>query len=179
MKANIKYKSVLADFKNIEERNYAFNNLDPQSQRLEIAWDALQLVLSGTIEGAIGDYWSSDLRKVVRRCETSKELQNALISKLPNCEVCARGGIMLSTIRLGNEIEPDQDHISAGTDRIVKGFSFEDMSLMEQAYEGWNHTYRDESPYPSRTTEQLANILCNVLVNGNFDINDTTNYLSI
>ena len=77
--ANIEYKSVLSEFKTIKERNYAFNHLDEQSQRLEIAWDALQLVLNKQLAASAGYYWSVKLQQIKGG---SKKLQSVLNSTI-------------------------------------------------------------------------------------------------
>lgn len=176
MKANIKYKSVLQDIKNIEERNEAFHALDNQGKRLEIAWDMLQLVLNETISSSYGTYWSADLLDNTSKIKTSKELQKFLLktNKIKNCTVCARGGIMLSTIRLGNKISRSDDFLYNGSSHNIQGFTMKKMKEMEYEYEenGYNH------PYCYNTDRKLANICCNILVNGNFNIKDKTDYLS-
>ena len=176
MKANITYKSVLTEFTNIKERNVAFNNLDEQSQRLEIAWDALQLVLNKKVSAADGAYWGYNLTTNTVNLN-AKDTQNYLLNKLNrnNCSVCQRGLMMVSQIRLGNELCHDNDsRIISGSETNIKGFSLDDFEAMEQEYEG----YVFEHPYDVRTEEKLANICCNVLVNGNFNTKDTTDYLT-
>jgi len=171
--ANITYKSILARFKNIDKRNVAFNNLDPQSKRLEIAWDALQMVLLGLIQPSDGCYWSDALLEI---SGDSKTLQRKLIEGLPKplaCEVCQRGAIMLSQIRLGNSIGSNDDDRDCGAGYNVKGFNYPNLVEMENEYE---HSQYDH-PYEYNTREKMANILCNILVNGEFNTEDRTDYL--
>lgn len=174
-KPNIKFKSVLDGIKGIQKRNEYFDWLDDQGKRLETAWDSLKLVSRNVIHPSDGHYWDSILRTAVDGCEGSKQLQSALNNDkaIGGCSVCARGVIMLSIIRLGNSIAPSSDNISKGDESILKGFSLDSMKRMEREYE--NSYY--EHPYSTNTREKLMNILCNVLVNGDFNINDKTDYL--
>lgn len=173
---NITFESVLAKIPNIEERNQVFNKMNMQSKRLEIAWDCLQLIISGKIVGSLGWYWDDDLFNIRRSCTNAKQFQHRLLNiNEPKCEVCARGGMMLSQIRLGNLLHPNTKYIPQGDEAIIKGFTIQDFRNMEGEYERnkYNH------PYENNTTEKLANICCNILVNGNFRARDKTNYLII
>lgn len=175
-KPNIDYVSVLDGIKSISARNEAFDKLDDQSKRLEIAWDALKLTKRGIITASNGCYWGIKLGDVQFESSTSKDFQRRLnkTSNFKGCSVCARGAIMLSLIRLGNNIKPDIDYgVDNGSEQTVRGFSMQSMKNMENEYElsTYNH------PYRINTDEKLMNILCNVLVNGDFNTKDTTDYL--
>lgn len=170
---NITFNSVLQPIKNIEERNKAFDELTDEGKRQEIAWDALQLVINEKVGAALRVYWSSALSCIT--AENSKAFQQILINELPtDCYVCQRGLVMLSTIRLGDSILPNDDYREHGSSENLKGFSLFDMLIMEAEYEysEFNH------PYPNNSSEKLANICCNILVNGNFNPNDKTDYLT-
>lgn len=175
MKPNIDYVSVLDHIKSIPERNKAFDALDNQSKRLEIAWDALKLVNKKVVVASNCFYWDFELIDIANDCNNSKQLQKILNkpSNFKNCAVCARGSIMLSLIRLGNSIDPYDPHRDSGNKRNLKGFSMKSMVNMESEYERseFNH------PYKNNTDEKLMNILCNILVNGDFNIKDKTDYL--
>lgn len=175
MEININYRSVLDKYKTIRERNDAFNALDPQSQRLEIAWDALKLVVAGSIQASNGCYWSTSLQSVEG---SSKELQKVFNTKKffkqASCEVCQRGAVMLSQIRLGNSISSEDEDRDMGTDDNTKGFGLASLYNMEAEYErsAFNH------PYHMNSQEKLANIFCNVLINGDFKKSDRKNYIT-
>lgn len=175
MKPNIDYVSVLDDIEDIKERNKAFDALDDQSKRLEIAWDALKLIDKRLISGSWGSYWSYDLRVLSHECRTSKQFQKELNknSNIEGCSVCARGAVMLSLIRLGNNIKPTDQFAYDGNEGNIKGFSMKSMEQMESEYECSKFLH----PYNTNTDEKLMNILCNVLVNGDFNPKDKTNYL--
>lgn len=175
MKPNIEYVSVLDGIKDIEERNKAFDALDKQSKRLEIAWDALQLLSKKYITPSFGHYWGDKLTDIQLKSLHSTEFQQRLNkpSSFKGCSVCARGAIMLSLIRIGNNISPNGYAVDKGHNDNIKGFSMKSMLRMEGEYE---HCHYDH-PYRNNTKEKLMNILCNVLVNGDFNPKDKTNYL--
>lgn len=187
MKTTIKFKSLLAGIKDIEERNKAFYKLTKQQKRQEIAWDCLNLIVRGTVKGARGAYWNNRLIRLAKKTETSNELQKMLVDNLPTCAVCARGGMMLSQIRLSNKLKPNftcgiegkdkmfDSSITNGSDEKVKSFTMGDFYKMEKEYEYCEY----EHPYGIKSTNKLANICCNVIVNGNFNISDKTNYLKV
>lgn len=168
----INYKSVLANIKNIGKRNKVFNSLDKQSQRLEIAWEALQLSLMPIVLPSNGCYWSDPLIAIHG---DSKTLQKILVTKLPPCQVCERGLIMLAQIRLGNDIDSDDNSRDDGSSKNLKGFPLASMMEMESEYES---SFYDH-PYYRHSKEKMANICCNILVNGNFKTKDKTDYLKV
>lgn len=177
MKTKIKYKSKLSRYKNVTNRNKAFDKLSDEDKRKEIAWDSLQLILNEKIEGSRGFYWSDNLYNFSKRySDNSKEFQQKLIKELPGCTVCARGALMLSQIRLGNELSYEKDKdIHKGNENIIKGFNFSSFINMEYEYE--HDAYH--LPYYHHTTEKLANIMCNIIANGDFNLKDKTDYLLI
>ncbi len=172
LKRNKTFVSKLEAIKNIEERNTAFESLSDEDKRKEIAYDCFILTLSGKIQGSAGCYWSPKLEKIKAR--TAKAFQEKLVNDLPECKVCARGGMMLSQIRLGNSISHRDDERVEGSEEILKGFDIISFLDMENEYEReyYNH------PYESRTTEKLQNICLNVIVNGDFNTKDNTDYLA-
>ena len=175
---NIPFQSKLAKFKNITNRNEAFDKLSPKDKRREIAYDALNLVITRQVMASEdGDYWNSSLQIRTKPLHTPKELQCLLVDKLPTCQVCQRGLMMVSQIRLGNTLSPSGAAIQNGSNSNIKGFSIDSFGLMESLYEGWHHIVGNH-PYEMNTQEMMANICCNVINNGDFKITDTTDYLS-
>jgi hypothetical protein len=177
MQPNIDYVSVLDDIQDIDERNKAFKKLTKEGKRLEIAWDMLKLLMQEKIKASNGWYWSDKLFNVADKCGTPEDLHKKLNqdSKFKGCSVCARGGIMLSQIRLGNTVAPKSYAIDRGDSSILDGFSIHSMRRMEAEYEIDQYSH----PYYRHTREKLMNILCNVLVNGDFKVSDKTNYLIV
>lgn len=174
MKYNIKFESQLSSIKNIEEKNKTFDNLSDIDKKKEISWDILQLLKTEKLLPSQGYYWSTTLDHIQDQSENASEFQKNLlkISSKDNCSVCARGAVMLSTIRLGNKLHKEL-RIEKGHGEILQGFNMEEMYAMEDEYENnyFNH------PYETNTIEKLANIFCNVITNGTFNEEDETNYL--
>jgi len=176
IKTNITYNSVLQPIKNVKARTEAFHKLSDEDKRREIAWDALQQVISGKFYGSAGSYWDPTLLTVVFGCDSPEEFQQNLIEFCSSeswCKVCARGAVMASTIILGNHISPKDPYFHKGNPSNVQGFNIDSMINMEKEYE----TSRYDHPYTRNTTNKLANILCNVIVNGDFNTEDRTDYL--
>lgn len=191
----IPFKSKLSNFRSIERRNKKFNSLPEKDQRREIAFDSVNILSMNMISAESGIYWNGPLgEKAIIRTNsgpdkkvTAKKFQERLLKIKPkeNCTVCARGAMMLSQIRLGNEIDPRKDRnyeegcILGGDDPDdfnkpnIKGFSEDDFLTMEEEFEhsSYNH------PYQRGSNNKLANICCNVIKNGNFVVSDKTDYV--
>lgn len=190
LKLKVKYKSKLSSLTSIDKRNALFDSLSDEDKRKEIAWDGLQLLINETVRGSISAdnfrYWSNNLECTF--ASDSKDFQlklNNLNNLTTSCHVCARGAIMLSSIRLGNSISPDNPHKSRGigynNESLAKGFSVISLLTMEEVYENDSRDY-NHYPYSYDTekdtkTKRLINMLCNVIVNGDFDEEDLTDYI--
>lgn len=185
MKPNIEFKSLLDGIRSIEERNQVFKNLSPEGKRLEIAWDVLKLLQKNVIAPSNGYYWDNNLSRTYETSESAHELFKRFndVQEIKGCSVCARGAVMLCQIRLGNTIDPlkiDENAVSDGSGysfgekhKILDGFTLNDMKKMEKEYEFCRYNH----PYEMNTREKLMNIMCNVLVNGNFKTADKKDYL--
>jgi hypothetical protein len=175
---NISYKSKLTNFKEFEEKNLAFDNLSDEDKRKEIAFDVINLILNEIIGGSYGDYWNYTMRSLVKDNQDvslQKLFTNENLKNEENCEVCARGAVMLSTVRLNNKLNFQDRHVQSGNSFNVKGFNIDVMHIMEREYEASDYDH----PYNNNTTEKLLNMFCNVLSNGNFNEFDQTNYLEL
>lgn len=173
---NIPFKTKLPalDQTTLAKRNKVFDSLSEEDKRKEIAFDGLNLVITGQVGAAKGTYWSGAIYDIVVPLKTSKQLQEALNLNLSeDCRVCQRGLMMISQIRLGNSVRPDDVDVDCGSYDNVKGFDMGMFAAMEKEYEisGFDH------PHAARTKRKLANICCNVIANGYFNTNDTTDYL--
>ena len=179
---NVKYKSVLTKYRNIQKRNEVFNALDDETKRREIAFDALKLLLNETIAPAGANnthrhYMNQYLYNEMQESVNSEELQSKFISLIPKqeCTVCAKGGLMLSQIRLGNSLcvknGVSAEDIAMGRADTLKGFDYKTFEDIEKSYEVHGRNF-----YSARTTEALMNIFCNIIINGNF-YPDTIDYL--
>lgn len=172
----IPYKSKLPSIKSIKSRNKVFKTLTSEEKRKEIAYDALNIILTGNVTPIRLDYWSKELYDI--RCKTPAEFQELLYTKLPKCSVCQRGLMMLSVIRLGNEVSSTNMFRNDGNNGILKskGFDVETFIDMEHQFEGWSDK---KSPYEKRSLKKMANICCNIIANGNFTTKDLTDYLTL
>jgi len=184
----VPYKSVLSRYTNIKNRNKAFHKLDDETMRKEIAYDALILTLRGEISASQGYYWGTKLSAIIRdnRQKDAEEFQKCLLNLPQDCEVCARGAMMVSQIRLGNQLTADENYIDKGNDDIVKGFTMTNFYDMENCYEldkssvflgvlsestQWLDSRQRKRLY------RLVNICLNVLTNGNFDEDSAIDYI--
>lgn len=167
--------STLQPINDLAERNKAFKALSAEQKRREIAFDCLNLTLAGKVRSAKGIYWGGGLDIIISQSiKNAKEFQEKLVNDLPDdCEVCARGGLMLAQIRLGNSISPKVEELTCGRTGIIRGFNIDSFICMEDEYEySWYN-----QPYVTKSTEKLQNICLNVIANGNFNTNDKTDYL--
>lgn len=174
MKYNIPFKSQLLHITDIPERNKTFGKLSDRDKRMEIAYDALMLIINGIAQPSYKEYWSCDVYNITKYAKTAQELQTILCS-IDTCTVCQRGLIMVSTIRLGNNIDPHDNSRSNGSGSNIKGFNYSDMIRMEEDFE----TGMFITPYHRRTKLKLANCCCNIIYNGNFVSSDFTDYLEL
>lgn len=198
------YKSVLRSIVDIEERNNAYWKLDRQSQKFEVCIDMLTLMEQNIIVPDPRSYWGTfefgDGEVIDFEFEDPKEdyieaskFQERLCNiDNSKCQVCQRGAVMLSTIRLGNRLSADSRNVSKG-DESNNPFSFQELIEMEGLFEDFYRVNFDEDlfyytyekitsdmqfPYSSGAEECMVNMCLNVLYNGDFDILDTTDYLS-
>ncbi len=167
----IPYKSQLKG--TVAQKNKQFKELSTPDQKREIALDGLKLIIKNKISPAgregMSHYWgSSGLRDHRQHARNSKDFQKRLLTELPEaCEVCERGLIMLSKIRVANTIDPcgDAHNISSGSNGLQKPFTFDEMEDMETVYEnGSTITY----PYQNNTLKNMANNLCVIIDKGKF-----------
>jgi hypothetical protein len=174
---NIPFKSKLERYKDIEKRNKTFDELTNEEKRKEIAYEGLKMVMKGTLKASWGCYWDGDLHNIADDCRDSKQLQEKLLNipKSLNCQVCQRGLMMISQIRLNNNISPSTNDKENGAIGIIKGFRFRDFQNMEKEFERNYYSH----PYSNNTNEKLANICCNVIQNGNFSVEDKRDFLTI
>lgn len=170
----IPFTSQLQNIKNIEIRNKAFDTLSDEDKRKEIAYDSLCLILDGKITGSNHTYWSHELYSIKHNSYDPKDFQEKL-QDIPECQVYARGAVMLSQIRLNNTIHLHNSGISKGNSKNLNGFHISSMISMENQYEG--NMYNNI--YPIRSTQNLVNIMCNVINNGNFSVHDEKDYLKL
>lgn len=190
--ACIPFESALSRCRTISGRNKKFNALSNQDQHKEIAYEAIKLYLYDIYMPTGGTYWSDNIKWSVKEKvdnETdSKKLQAGVLSvvKMRNerdigrCEVCARGGLALSEILIGNNVSAA--HVfSDALDYVADGrghnsvISMDTLSHAESAFEwgsGCDTMYKEFEDDAIR----FVMIMCNIIVNGRFDEHETVNH---
>jgi len=176
---NIPFKSKLSRYKNIKNRNKAYDKMDPEQQRREIAYDVIKSVLSGSyIPRLKSGYIGSNLRLKMYREEDPAAFQMLAIEAEP-CKVCAIGGVMLSMIKLGNKFSCEDHGWNNGgaEDEKLTGFKNDDLTVLEDVFEGWDNHKHKTGLDPYNANKTIINMMLNVIVNGKFLKTDTSNYI--
>lgn len=182
---NFPFKSTLDIIEDIQARNVAFHKLDAETQRKEIAYDLYKLVMAGLVHNSYCSYWSGTFLHNSNNATTPSEL-HAYLNTIADgvhthkCTVCARGGMMLSQIRLGNTLDPHDQNLTTGAEYNLIGFTLQEFNSMEHLYEGrafYDARVKNHPHYPN-SKARLVNICLNVIVNGEFNMDDTTDYLN-
>jgi hypothetical protein len=164
----IPFQSKLQPIFNIAERNIAFQQLTDEEKRREISYDLLILLLHNDIQPSWGAYWDGYFADAASNTKTPEELQNHLLRLGKNrgvdlfeCKVCARGGMMLSQIRLGNHVDPEADKLDSGSEDILDGFTVDEFLDMEHVFEGHDYKFVKLHPFKMNTQARLVNICLN------------------
>lgn len=175
----IPYKSKLPKNKSLDKRNKKYKSLSKKDRVREIGLDILESYNAGLLEEQDdSQYWPRDLYEHFKELTDPKEFQTELYEKEKEilCSVCARGAIMVSRIKLGNEIGGDMEGFCDGEgndgESIVKEFEMEDLNDMEATYESYGFLR-----YEERTPECIAAIAANLVANGKWNDSDETDYL--
>ena len=195
----IPYTSQLTG-KTVAEKNEQFSKLNDCDKAKEIALDSLHILMTkANVYAHKGGYWSNDLSNLLDY--TMKKFDGIVVKEklqelftdenLPSCEVCQRGLWMLSQLRVAAFELPEgfkQGKIPSGVKSTVNGITVYNLEKMEIMYEGWriDHDKNNEgltpsenSKYKPQTNQMLANIVCNIIQNCRFKINDHTDYLKL
>lgn len=137
------FLAKVLDPKLIEKQNAAFHRMSNKRQRVAIAEDVLaQLKLkkylatpgtyvrSDKLEDIIDGVWDAEKGETVG----ALDLQTALLSKSPDCNVCGLGAAFCSMARLGDQAElSDVENIHEHLEPI---FGMHQIALIEFAFEG-------------------------------------------
>ena len=176
-RTKLEYKSILIGIEDVKKRNKKFHSLNTSNRRKEIALDVLSMLDQHDIVASSGCYWNRNLQNTLDDASSSQELQELLLDSSIytslNCEVCARGAMMLSTIRLGNRINPRDSFVDQGDEGNQKHFTTTMFHEMEYVYE---HLRK---PYQHNSKESLANIYLQVVQTGKFSECNKTDYLEL
>jgi hypothetical protein len=133
---------ALLDPKEIEKRNKVFHKMSKKQQRLAIAKDVLAQLRAKKYQARPGTYADSEVMNVIdANTYGNFDLQQCLLSKNPECEVCALGASFVSLSRLGDKV--DWSLSQAPHSSLDPIFGKKQVQLIEAAFEGWEPD-RDE-----------------------------------
>ena len=134
--------------------NEKFNKLALPQQRVAIARDVIAQIDAHKYFGSSQYLIIRDkkLRRKVEDADTSQLC--SVLGEIETCEVCARGALFLSTIRLKNhfqinELRIDDGNVSIRYDTLEhsleRAFTKYQQAMIEYAYEGWDvaHVFAD------------------------------------
>jgi len=150
MKTEKIIKAIKKETKAITKSNAVFNKMTPAQKRVAIAKDVLSQIRSKKITPKHLEYYQNKaaerkkLCSAIKSAEPNSELRDVL-KKVPSCNVCARGAIFVSAIKLFNNFavkklgNVDED-FPIDTDSIFsiggRYFSKKQALLIEVAFEG-------------------------------------------
>ena len=128
----------------IKKWNNYFNGLSPEEKRVAIAKDVIAQLKAEKIQACSGVY--IDIEDVPNDGNIS--LQKYLPET--QCEVCALGALFHSHIKYNNKVSY-KDYLNESTSNLIveklqNYFSFEQMSMIEYAFEGFNYGICDDEP---------------------------------
>lgn len=126
----------------LEARNARFNALPREEQRKEIAKDVVAAIAAQKYKAKKGNYLRVVKNDLYVDGITVKAPQEYLCQDEVTCEVCAMGAMLMSRIRLGNNVESLDLYGVGGytiTDLMKDFFTEYELRLMETAFEGSTH----------------------------------------
>jgi hypothetical protein len=167
----------------LEKRNAAFHKLSKRQQRIAIAKDVLSQLRLRKYKVKTGVYFRSDVLSnyffeggvYMASPKPPMDLQTCLLTKNPQCTVCALGSAFTSLSRLGDEVEfaqRERPHAS-----LFPIFGEKQVHLIETAFEGlevsWyklsqkqlRKAYSFFKKYEPSANKRLAAIFRNIIRN--------------
>jgi hypothetical protein len=139
--------SVLTASANQEAANEAFWKLSPAEQRVRVAIDTIQQIFLNAYKAKTGRYFElSTDRDALAGTDIQKLIQTRT-SQGARCEVCARGAVFASVVRLGDRARVPQTtgetvvYLDPG-DRVFQEaegvFDRQNLLIMEAAFERYS-----------------------------------------
>lgn len=129
----------------IEESNEVFSKMSLEEKRVEVAKDLIERIKIGQLFPETGRF-----TKFIKKYENNvKTLLNSDSETV--CEVCAKGGLLMSYIGRVNQVDRESlgifsnDSDSFEHRKLAEIFSYEQLSLIEFAFEGEKFLYLNES----------------------------------
>ncbi len=181
--------------KKVIKDNKAFERATNREKRVMIAQDNISLLLTGAVTAQTGHYLIVSAKKGALKIKPDDQVQallgNTKSRSFPSCTLCAIGGAMMSTIRLGNnvtfkelgELTGNREEIAEAVDGAncfetgwgggengdeggvppwVKIFGGDMLREMEKVFEG--HDYCPMSRIPDSNIRMFA-IMENIIEN--------------
>jgi hypothetical protein len=131
----------------LEEKNRAFKKLSRPQKRVAIAKDALKWLNNGIYSAQEGVYCA--VRRTGTYYAEGNEQVNVLIAnENVNCQVCAKGALLMSHIMFTNKVSLSESHYFGDSDaiqnRLKNVFSKSQLDLIETAFEKDVIRYRNK-----------------------------------
>jgi hypothetical protein len=167
------------DAEDIRLQNETFHKMSRPEQCVAVARDVLRQLETGVYKANSGNYVGFYGQDTILYAASASSLQETLLTKQPNCSVCALGGAFLSLVRLGNQLDFQHGKSSPYQEALAPYFGKFQVDLMEAAFEGWecDHNNTEEEDLSIRAkdfyrdhkgnqTERLQAIFQNIIDNG-------------
>lgn len=139
--------------------------LTPDQMRVAIAKDVIKQIDAHIYKATQGIYFKQiigmDGPFPIHRDKYFNPITQTNVGEIKSCQVCAIGSVILSGIRLFNEVEFGRTH-KASYDAVQIWFDMDQAILIEKAFE-WQST-RFYKRYPA-ATDRLKAIMKNIIRN--------------
>jgi len=144
----------------MDKRTKDFLALPLEKQRVAIAKDVLEQLRLEHFVANGGSYKTIHYEsgKELWNFPLEKSMQTVLKEEVKTCYVCARGAILLSTIRKSNEctVEDFRCNTDYEGGNIIerKYFNSIELSSMERVFENWDNCNKEEQQFADFLTEK-------------------------
>ena len=144
----------------MDKRTKDFLALPREKQRVAIAKDVLEQLRLEHFVASGGRYKTIHYEKgkEIWNFPLERSMQRVLKEQVKTCYVCARGAILLSTIRKGNEctVEGFRHDTDYENGNIIerKYFNSIELSSIERVFENWDNCNKEEQEFADFLTEK-------------------------
>jgi hypothetical protein len=119
--------------------------LSRAEQRVVIAKDAIKQLRAEIYHAEGGTYVEERFDKKLVKCTSASKLQGLLLKSKSLCSVCAKGALLLSTIRKFNTITPGEfNTILDGGINKLRPWTSNQLGLIEAVFEGYYYRYGND-----------------------------------
>jgi hypothetical protein len=146
----------------MDKRTKDFLALPREKQRVAIAKDVLEQLRLEHFVANGGSYKTIHYEsgKELWNFPLEKSMQTVLKEQAQTCYVCARGAILLSTIRKGNEctVEDFKYNSDYENGNMIerKHFHSTELSSIERVFENWDNCNKEEQKFADFLTEKAS-----------------------